>query len=65
MRRCAGTGRRHRRRRLRRQLRPLGGARLFDYEDDPEVIARKSMAIAARICVYTNENLTVEVLGSE
>jgi len=43
----------------------LSAARaLFDYEDDPEVIARKSMAIAARICVYTNENLTVEVLGS-
>ena len=44
----------------------LSAARaLFDYEDDPEVIARKSMAIAARICVYTNENLTVEVLGSK
>ena len=44
----------------------LSAARaLFEYEDDPEVIARKSMAIAARICVYTNENLTVEVLGSD
>ncbi len=31
---------------------------------DAEVIARKSMAIAASICVYTNGNLTVETLGS-
>ncbi len=35
---------------------------LYDYEDDPEVIARKSMAIAADICVYTNNDITVEVL---
>jgi len=43
----------------------LSAARaLFEYEADPEVIARKAMAIAARICVYTNENLTVETLGS-
>ena len=28
-----------------------------------EQIARKAMAIAASICVYTNGNLTVEVLG--
>lgn len=43
----------------------LSAARaLYEYEEDPEVIARKAMAIAARICVYTNENLTVEVLGS-
>ena len=31
---------------------------------DAEAIARKSMAIAASICVYTNGNLTVETLGS-
>jgi ATP-dependent HslUV protease subunit HslV len=30
---------------------------------DAEAIARKSMAIAASICVYTNGNLTVEALG--
>ncbi len=30
---------------------------------DAEAIARKSMAIAASICVYTNGNLTVETLG--
>jgi ATP-dependent HslUV protease subunit HslV len=35
---------------------------LYDVEEDPEVIARKALAIAAEICVYTNTNLTVEVL---
>ena len=35
---------------------------LFDYEEDAEVIARKAMKVAADICVYTNENLTVEVI---
>ncbi|MDQ3139997.1 MAG: ATP-dependent protease subunit HslV [Pseudomonadota bacterium] len=33
---------------------------LFDYEEDAEAIARKAMKIAAEVCVYTNENLTVE-----
>jgi ATP-dependent HslUV protease subunit HslV len=33
---------------------------LYDYEQDAEVIARKAMAIAADICVYTNGSLTVE-----
>ena len=43
----------------------LSAARaIFDYEDDPEQIALKSMAIAAKICVYTNDNLTVEIIGS-
>lgn len=28
----------------------------------PEEIARESMKIAANICIYTNENITVEVL---
>ena len=41
----------------------LSAARaIFDYEEDPEIIVRKAMEIAARICVYTNENLTVETL---
>jgi ATP-dependent HslUV protease subunit HslV len=41
----------------------LAAARaLYDVMDDPEAIARKSMAIAADICVYTNGNLTVESL---
>jgi ATP-dependent HslUV protease subunit HslV len=33
---------------------------LSDYEEDAETIARKAMAIAARVCVYTNDNLTIE-----
>jgi ATP-dependent HslUV protease subunit HslV len=37
---------------------------LFDYEEEAETIARKAMAIAAEICVYTNGNLTVETLDS-
>ncbi len=35
---------------------------LFDYEEDAEVIARKAMKIAAEICVYTNDQLTVETI---
>jgi ATP-dependent HslUV protease subunit HslV len=35
---------------------------IFDYEEDAETIARKAMKIAADICVYTNENLTVETI---
>ncbi|MCW0182313.1 MAG: ATP-dependent protease subunit HslV [Zavarzinia sp.] len=43
----------------------LSAARaLIDYEADPEVIARKALGIAADICVYTNRNLTVEVIES-
>ena len=42
----------------------LAAARaLYDVENDPEVIARKAMAIAAEICVYTNTKLTVETMG--
>ena len=41
----------------------LAAARaLSDYEDDAEVIARKAMAVAADICVFTNGNLTVETV---
>ena len=35
---------------------------LSDKPLDAEAIARKAMAIAADICVYTNGNLTVESL---
>ena len=35
---------------------------IFDYEEDAETIARKAMKIAADICVYTNENVTVEAI---
>lgn len=41
----------------------LAAARaLIDSEYDAETVARKAMAIAADICVYTNGNLTVETL---
>ncbi|SCW46499.1 ATP-dependent HslUV protease, peptidase subunit HslV [Sphingobium faniae] len=43
----------------------LAAARaLVDYEEDAEVIARKAMAVAADICVYTNDQLTIEELAS-
>jgi ATP-dependent HslUV protease subunit HslV len=35
---------------------------LIDQDLSAEDIARKAMAIAAEICVYTNGNLTVETL---
>ena len=41
----------------------LAAARaLVDVEPDPEAIVRRSLAIAAEICVYTNGNLVVETL---
>jgi ATP-dependent HslUV protease subunit HslV len=41
----------------------LAAARaLSEYEDDAEQIARKAMAVAADICVFTNGNLTVETV---
>ena len=36
-----------------------------DYEKDAQVLAEKAMAIADQICVFTNNNLTVEVLETE
>ena len=43
----------------------LAAARaLADGELDAESIARKAMAIAAEICVYTNNNLTIETLAT-
>ena len=43
----------------------LAAARaLIDQPLDAETIARKAMAIAAEICVYTNTNLVVESLES-
>ena len=35
---------------------------LVDYEDDPEAIARKAMAVAADVCVFTNGNVTLETV---
>jgi ATP-dependent HslUV protease subunit HslV len=41
----------------------LSAARaMLEYETDAEVIARKAMKIAASICVYTNDHLTLETL---
>jgi len=41
----------------------LAAARaIADYETDAETIARKAMAVAAEICVFTNGNLTVETV---
>jgi ATP-dependent HslUV protease, peptidase subunit HslV len=37
---------------------------IYEYEQDAEAIARKAMQIAAEICVYTNDNLTIEKLES-
>ena len=33
---------------------------LDDYEDDPEKIARRAMAVAAEVCVFTNDRVTME-----
>ena len=35
---------------------------LVEYEDDPEKIARKAMAVAAEVCVFTNGNVTLETV---
>ena len=41
----------------------LAAARaLADYEDAAEMIARKSMAVAADICVFTNGKVTLETV---
>ncbi len=35
---------------------------LTDYEDDAETIARRAMQVAAEVCVFTNDRVTVEVI---
>jgi ATP-dependent HslUV protease, peptidase subunit HslV len=43
----------------------LSAARaLMEYEQDPETLARKAMKVAADICVYTNDQVTLETLDS-
>ncbi len=43
----------------------LAAARaLMDYEHDAEALARKAMAVAADLCVYTKDQLTIETLDS-
>ncbi|MBB5073369.1 ATP-dependent HslUV protease subunit HslV [Bartonella callosciuri] len=44
----------------------LSAARaLMDMDLDAETIAHKAMAIAAKICVYTNDHFTIETLDAE
>jgi ATP-dependent HslUV protease subunit HslV len=41
----------------------LAAARaIADYEEDAEKIARRAMQVAAEICVYTNDRVTVEAI---
>lgn len=41
----------------------LAAARaLAEYEPDPERLARRAMAIAAEVCVFTNDQLTIETV---
>jgi len=41
----------------------LSAARaLTDYEQDPEVLARRAMQIASEVCVFTNDRLTIETI---
>ncbi|MDE8653156.1 ATP-dependent protease subunit HslV [Novosphingobium album (ex Liu et al. 2023)] len=41
----------------------LSAARaLTDYEDDAERIARRAMQVAAEVCVFTNDRVTVETV---
>ncbi|MBW8784590.1 MAG: ATP-dependent protease subunit HslV [Novosphingobium sp.] len=35
---------------------------LTEYEDDAEKIARRAMQVAAEVCVFTNDRVTVETL---
>ena len=45
----------------------LAAARaMIDRDDmDAEALARRALEIAAEICVYTNQNVTIESLGSD
>lgn len=41
----------------------LAAARAIDaYEEDAEAIATKAMAVAAEICVFTNDRVTIETI---
>ena len=41
----------------------LSAAKALDpYEDDPEKIARRAMEVAAEVCVFTNDRVTVEMI---
>jgi ATP-dependent HslUV protease subunit HslV len=41
----------------------LAAAKALDpYEDDPEKIARRAMQVAAEVCVFTNDRVTLETI---
>jgi ATP-dependent HslUV protease subunit HslV len=41
----------------------LSAARALDpYEDDAEKIARRAMEVAAEVCIFTNDRVTVEIV---
>jgi len=61
-RRRARTGSRNRRHRFRRNYALAAARALADGVLDAEAIVRKSLDIAADICVYTNRNVTIETL---
>ena len=64
-RRRAGAGERRHGHRLRRQYALGLRARACSMEPlDAEAIVRKSLDIAAEICVFTNRNVTIETLKS-
>ena len=43
----------------------LSAAKALDpYEDDAEKIARRAMEVAAEVCVFTNDRVTVETIES-
>ncbi len=37
---------------------------LVDYEQDAEKLARRAMAVAAEVCVFTNDRVTVETIDA-
>ena len=37
---------------------------LVDYEQDAEKIARRAMQVAAEVCVFTNDRVTVETIDA-
>jgi len=42
----------------------LAAARaLSDYEEDPQKIAERAMQVAAEVCVFTNDRVTIETIG--
>ena len=43
----------------------LSAAKALDpYEDDAEKIARRAMQVAAEVCVFTNDRVTVEMIAA-